>query len=170
MLESALDAARSVRAGTSRYAAPYTEQEASFDAEKLASTLGVRASRAVRRRTAFDAAAAATLEVAARNPRPSGAADTLDGAIAAALPGPARGANPAEAASEVAGRARENAVARAAETAPPDHPGGPLRGRSSPESTGPPIGVLPFASDYYAALRGACRMEHPFQPGGGHHR
>ena len=160
MLESALDAARSVRAGTSRYAAPYTEQEASFDAEKLASTLGVRASRAVRRRTAFDAAAAATLEAAALNPRPPGAADALDGAIAAALPGPARGANPAEAASEVAGMAREGAVARAAETA---------RRITLEALYGAIISgvhrtshrVLPFASDYYAALRGACGMDHP---------
>ena len=129
MLESALDAARSVRAGKPPGTRPrIPNRRPPLMRRSWPPPWGVRASRAVRRRTAFDAAAAATLEAAARNPRPPGAADALDGAIAAALPGPAREDNPAEAASEVAGRAREGRRGAGRRDGPPDHPGGPLRG------------------------------------------
>lgn len=161
MRDAAAEAARSVRDGTCRYVSPTTEQEASFDAEGLASILAVRASRAVRRQTALDAAIAATLKATGRNPPVAGETDRWDGALAAALAEAVReGADQADVSSEVADLARAGAAERAAGTARRitlEAVYGTIIGGVHRTSRG----VLPFASNYDAALLGACGLEHP---------
>lgn len=161
MRDAAAEAAQSVRDGVSKYTSPITEREASFDAEELASILAMRASRAVRCQTALDAASAATLKAAARNPLIVRGTDRWGEALAAALAEAVQGgAHPADVSLEVADLARVGATERAAGTARRitlEAVYGTIVGGAHRTSRG----VLPFASNYDAALRGACELEHP---------